>query len=103
MLIVIGRVGCAEGKREEFVEVMKTMQDASRQEPGCINYGFFAAVEDPDQFVAVELWESREALETHFGASSVANFGAGLGGLIAGAPEVKIHHVEKTTDFPSFE
>jgi len=103
MLIVIGRVGCAEGKREEFVEVMKTMQDASRQEPGCIDYGFYAAVEDPDQFVAVELWESREALETHFGAPSVASFGAGLAGLVAGAPEVKIHHVEKTTDFPNFD
>jgi quinol monooxygenase YgiN len=103
MLIVIGRVGCAEGRRDDFVQLMKTMQDASRQEPGCIKYGFFAAVEDPDQFVAVELWESREALETHFGAPSVANFGAGLAGLVAGAPSVEIHHVEKTTQFPSFD
>jgi quinol monooxygenase YgiN len=103
MLIVIGRVGCAEGKREEFVAHMKTMQEASRQEPGCIDYGFFAAIEDPDQFVAVELWESKEALETHFGAPSVANFGDGLAGLVAGTPSIELHHVEKVTDFPNLD
>ena len=103
MLIVIGRVGCAEGKREEFVELMKTMQEASRQEPGCIDYGFFAAIEDPEEFIAVELWESKDALQTHFGAESVANFGGGLAGLVGGAPSVEIHHVEKTTDFPNLD
>lgn len=99
-LIVIGRVGVAEGKHDELRALMETMQTASRQEPGCADYGFFVAIEDPDQFVAVELWESKEALQTHFEAPSVANFGAGLGGLIAGAPSVEIHQVEKTARFP---
>lgn len=103
MLIVIGRVACAEGRREDLVAHMKTMQEASRAEPGCLDYGFFAAVEDPDKFVAVELWESRQALETHFAAPSVAAFTGGLAGLITGVPKVEIHHVEKTTDFPNLD
>jgi quinol monooxygenase YgiN len=103
MLIVIGRVGCAAGKRDELVEAMRAMEDESRQEPGCIRYGFYASVEDPDQFIAVEEWESKEALENHFGAPSVAGFGSKLGGLIAGTPTVDIHHVEKTTDFPNLD
>jgi quinol monooxygenase YgiN len=103
MLIVIGRVACAEGKREELIGHMKTMQEASRAEPGCLDYGFSAAVEDPDRFIAVELWESKEALATHFGAPSVAAFSAGLGDLVAGVPKVEIHHVEKTTDFPNLD
>jgi quinol monooxygenase YgiN len=103
MLIVIGRVACAAGKRDELVEAMRWMQTESRQEPGCLRYGFFASVDDPDEFIAVEEWGSKEALGTHFGAPSVAGFGAKLGGLIAGTPEVAIHHVEKTTDFPSLD
>jgi hypothetical protein len=42
-------------------------------------------------------------LETHFGAPSVARFGAELGGLIDRPPEVHIHVVERTTDFPNLD
>lgn len=103
MLIVIGRVACAEGKRDEAIALMREMQEASRQEPGCLRYGFFASVEDPDEFLAVEEWETADALRTHFGAPSVARFGAGLGGVVAGAPEVKIHAIGATNDFPDLE
>ncbi len=34
---------------------MKTMQEASRTEPGWIDYGFYASLEDADEFIAVEL------------------------------------------------
>ena len=42
------------------------MQDNSRREQGCLRYGFFAAVEDPLSFIAVEEWTDREALDEHF-------------------------------------
>ena len=103
MLIVIGRVACAEGKRDAAIAAMRRMQDESRTEPGCLRYGFFAAVEDPDQFIAVEEWESADALRTHFGAPSVARFGAGLGDLVAGPPEVLIHGIGATNAFPDLE
>ncbi|HEY8001855.1 MAG: putative quinol monooxygenase [Vicinamibacteria bacterium] len=103
MLIVIGRVACAAGKRDELVEAMREMQTESRKEPGALRYGFFTSIENPDEFIAVEEWESREALQAHFAAPSVAGFGAKLGGLIAGTPEVAIHHIERTTDFPNLD
>ena len=103
MLIVIGRVACAAGRRDELADAMRSMQTESRTEPGCLRYGFYASIEDPDEFIAVEEWESKDALRTHFGAPSVAGFGAKLGGLIAGTPEVRIHHVERTTDFPNLD
>jgi quinol monooxygenase YgiN len=103
MLIVIGRVSCAEGKGDELAELMRWMQTESRQEPGCIRYGFYTSVEDPNEFIAVEEWDSKEALQTHFGAPSVAGFGAKIGDLIAGSPTVEIHRVERTTDFPDLD
>ena len=103
MVIVIARAGCAVEKRDELVELARWMQNESRQEPGCIRYAFYVSLEDPTEFVAVEEWESREALETHFQAPSVATFGAKLGGLLDRAPEVNIHVIEQTTDFPNLD
>lgn len=103
MLIVIGKAGCAPEQREELIELARWMQNESRQEPGCINYGFYESLEDPTEFVAVELWESKEALQTHFAAPSVAGFGAKVSGLLDRAPSVEIHIVERTTDFPNLD
>ncbi len=57
MIIVIGRVGSAPGKREELIERLRWMQEQSRLEPGCLRYGFFESVEDETEFVAVEEWD----------------------------------------------
>jgi quinol monooxygenase YgiN len=101
MVLVIARAGCAPERREELVELARWMQNESRQEPGCIRYAFYASLEDPTEFVAVEEWESMDALQAHFQAPSVAAFGAKLGDLLDRPPEVNIHAVEKTTDFPN--
>ncbi len=100
MVIVIAHGRCAVGKREELMATLRWMQDESRKEPGCLRYGFYTSVSDPDEFVAVEEWESAEALGTHFGAPSIAGFGERVAGLIGGTPEIKIHGIAKTNDFP---
>jgi quinol monooxygenase YgiN len=91
------------GKQDEVAEALTWMQDQSRQEPGCIRYGFFTAVEDPESFVAVEEWESAAALRDHFAAPSIAGFGERIGGLLAGAPEIKVHGISRTNDIPDLE
>ena len=103
MVIVIGRGTCAPGKREELTAAMRWMQGESRQEPGCLRYGFYTSVEDPDEFVAVEEWESAAALRDHFAAPSIAGFATRVGGLIAGTPEIRIHGVSATNDFPDLD
>ena len=65
MLLVIGRVRCAPEQREELIAQLERMQDDSRREDGCLRYGFFAAVEDEQSFIAVEEWEDRPALDRH--------------------------------------
>ena len=103
MVIVIGRGRCVEGKREELLDALRWMQGESRQEPGCLRYGFYTSLEDPDEFVAVEEWESADALRAHFGAPSIAGFGQRVAGLIGGPPEVRIHGIATTNDFPELD
>lgn len=103
MLIVVGRVAAAPGKESELDELMVWMQTESLKEPGCRRYGFYRSVSDPGELIAVEEWESAEALRTHFGAPTVVRFSAELGALVARPPEVKIHAIGRTNDFPDLD
>jgi quinol monooxygenase YgiN len=100
MILVIGRVRCEAEKREELVALLTRMQVDSRREDGCIRYGFSAAVEDPLSFVAVEEWRDREALDAHFAQPHLREFAAGMLELVSEQPEVAIHEVAGTSDFP---
>ena len=100
MVLVIGRVQCRPEQREELVAQLERMQDNSRQEAGCLRYGFFAAVEDPLSFIAVEEWADREALDRHFTEPHLQEFTGRLRELISTRPEIAIHEVADTQAFP---
>ena len=100
MVIVIGRVRCEAENRDELVAALERMQDESRREDGCLRYGFFAAVEDPLSFIAVEEWADRRALDVHFTKAHLQEFSGRLLELVSGAPEVAIHEVADTSGYP---
>jgi quinol monooxygenase YgiN len=100
VIVVIGRVRCAPEQRERLVELLGRMQEDSRKEEGCIRYGFFAAVEDPLNFIAVEEWADREALDRHFAQPHLREFAAGLLELVSERPEVAIHEIAETGEYP---
>lgn len=97
MIVVIGRVRCQPAERAALEELLATMQSLSRQEDGCISYGFFQSIEDESEFVAVEEWETQEALDRHFQQPHLAEFSAGLAKTVAAAPTVVFHEVADTT------
>ena len=100
MLLVLGRVRCNAEQRDELVWLLERMQQDSRREAGCVRYGFFAAVEDPLSFVAVEEWADREALDRHFAQPHLHEFARRLGELVSERPEVAIHEIAGTRPFP---
>jgi quinol monooxygenase YgiN len=100
VLLVIGRVQCRPEQRDELVAQFERMQEDSRRESGCLRYGFFAAVEDPLSFVAVEEWADREALDRHFAEPHLHEFSRRLLELISSEPEIAIHEVADTKPFP---
>jgi quinol monooxygenase YgiN len=100
VLLVIGRVQCRPEQRADLVSLFERMQDASRKEDGCLRYGFFAAVEDPLTFVAVEEWADRDALDRHFAQPHLQEFARALPAAVAAPPAVAIHEVAATKPFP---
>jgi quinol monooxygenase YgiN len=100
VLLVVGRVKCDVEKREELTALLRRMQDDSRREKGCLRYGFFAAVEDEQSFIAVEEWEDRQALDRHFAQPHLHEFATRLLELVSERPEVAIHEISGTSPFP---
>jgi quinol monooxygenase YgiN len=92
MIHVIAVITAKPGKRSEVLAAFNANVPAVRAEKGCIEYG--AAVDaqpalpiqtryGDDAFVAVEKWESLEALKAHAAAPHMAAYGAKVKELLA--------------------
>jgi len=97
VIVVIARVRVQPEERELLEELLTTMQQKSREEDGCINYGFFQSIENENEYVAVEEWESQQALDVHFQQPHLAEFSAGLAKTVAAAPTIAFHQVAGTS------
>ena len=53
--------------------------------------------------MAVEVWEWVAALRDHFSTDSLARFAAGLSEAVARRPELAIHSIGETNQFPDLE
>ena len=92
MIHVVAVLTAKPGKREEILGHFRANVPNVHAEKGCIEYG--AAVDaDPgtsfqskygaDSFVAIEKWESVEALNAHAAAPHMKAFGAKIKDLLA--------------------
>ena len=92
MIHVIAVITAKPGKREEILQHFRANVPAVRAEKGCLEYG--AALDadpalpiqtkyGPDTFVAIEKWDSLEALNAHAAAPHMAAYGAKTKELIA--------------------
>ncbi len=65
MIYVIATTQVKPDAREAYIKGAKDCITATRQENGCLSYESHASINDPDVFVVVERWESREDLNAH--------------------------------------
>lgn len=100
-VIVIARVRPRAETRAEFVALLEEVQEASRRDDGCINYGYYAKITDPDAFVAVEEWRDMAALEDHLRQPHVEKLVAALPDMLDGRPEIVAHAVSGDGAFPA--
>jgi quinol monooxygenase YgiN len=83
MICVLAAIEVPEGRREEFLEEFAKIVPKVRAEEGCIEYGPWVDlptnldVQPPERtnvVMAVEKWDSLEALEAHLVAPHMAEF-----------------------------
>src|SRR3954469_23507951 len=95
-VIVIARVRFRPEDREEVMALLSEVQEASRGDDGCLNYGYHTEISDPDSMVAVEEWRDMAALEAHLRTPHVARLIEALPRFAASAPEITAHEVAKS-------
>lgn len=67
MYTIYVKFNCFDGKREAFVERMRTegiLADI-RNEEGCIRYDYFYSEEYPTELLLIEQWKTKEDQQVH--------------------------------------
>ncbi len=65
MVIVSGEIVVEEGAVDRVRDALRTMEDATRKEPGCLTYAFSVDISAPTVMRIFERWESMDALKAH--------------------------------------
>lgn len=65
MIYVVATTQVKPESRDAFIQGAKECVAATRQEKGCLSYESHTSIHDPNLFVVVERWESREDLNAH--------------------------------------
>ncbi|MBB4609335.1 putative quinol monooxygenase [Sphingomonas yabuuchiae] len=76
MLPIVGTVRLPADKLDAARPVMRRMVEASRAEPGCLDYGYAEDVLDPGLIHVKELWTDQGALDRHFTSLHIAEWRA---------------------------
>ena len=85
MLLIVGTIRLPADGLAAALPAMRAMVQASRAEPGCIEYAYAQDVLDSGLIHVHELWRSQDDLDRHFASAHIAQWRAlcpalGIGG-----------------------
>ncbi|QXT35694.1 antibiotic biosynthesis monooxygenase [Sphingomonas sanguinis] len=93
MLLIVGTVRLPPENLNDARPVMRRMVEASRAEPGCLDYGYAEDVLDPGLIHVKELWTDQGALDRHFASSQIAEWRAAWPELGIGERRLVVYEV----------
>ena len=65
MLIVIARYVVVEGYESTVARLLRKNAEASRGEPGCLEFSVYQEIDDPRAFLLYERYTSEDAFQAH--------------------------------------
>lgn len=89
-IAVIAKLTAAEGKRDDLVAAIGPMMEAVEAEQGTEVYALHKDLGDENVIWFYERYTDNAALDAHSSSEAMAAFGASLGGLLGGAPEIML-------------
>ncbi|KAA8884738.1 antibiotic biosynthesis monooxygenase [Nocardia colli] len=64
-LVVVARVSATPADADELERRLRLLSDASKTEPGCLEYEVFRSSEHPERFVSIEKYTDADAFAAH--------------------------------------
>lgn len=99
MLIVSGTAKFKSAEEmDRLMEVGRRMVEATRQEPGCLDYAFARDISDDCALRIYEVWVDEVALEGHFKTPHMKDFTDALNGAKVTFITLKSYKVSDVRD-----
>jgi len=76
---------------KSFKKIASQLPQAVKEEPGCLQYGFYQSNDDPTLFASFERWESQEAFQTHMKTFGMKAFQAVVGPFLSEPPDIQLY------------
>jgi quinol monooxygenase YgiN len=95
MIIVLVEVGVAAGSVDAVRDALRTMEQATRAESGCIGYAFSVDVSDPGMVRVTERWQSLDDIKAHMKSPHMAEFQKAVMALQPKSLDIKAYEVAK--------
>lgn len=88
MIVITGTLPLQPSQLPAALDAARTIQLATRSEPGCHAYRFSLDIDDGNLLRVHEEWEDEAALEAHLATPQFADFMERIGDKLAGGPDV---------------
>lgn len=72
----------------EMLNLLAELTLRTRQEPGCLDYGYFQSLENPLQLTSFEVWQSVESEALHWQTGHLADALSRAAGLLQDTPRI---------------
>ena len=87
-LVIVATIVAKPGQEELVEKTFKAAIPAVHAEPGCLLYALHRKAGTTGEFVMIEKWASREALDAHMKGAAMREIGAALAQALAGPPDM---------------
>ncbi|TVR26002.1 MAG: antibiotic biosynthesis monooxygenase [Ilumatobacter sp.] len=87
-IVVIAKIPCQPGKRDEAAAGLQPMLDHVENEEGTLEYLLLKDSTDEDVLWMYEVYADQASFDAHAGSEAMKSLGHALGGVLAGRPEL---------------
>ena len=88
MVHILARIHVKPEAAAAARDILTTLVNASRKEPGCIDYQLLQRADAPHVFQTVEIWADQASIDAHMTAANVGAAIAAAGPLFTAPPEI---------------
>ena len=83
MIVVQVEVIVEPGSADKVRDAVKKMEQATRQEAGCLKYAFSVDISDPGMVRVTERWATIHAIKAHLASPHMAEFNKAVDTFLA--------------------
>jgi len=95
MIVVQVEVIVEPGAADKVRDAVKKMEQATRQEVGCLKYAFSVDISDPGTVRVTERWATIDAIKAHLASPHMAEFNKAVGALQPKGLDIKAYEVAR--------